>query len=215
MRYVILLLLCWVLPVHALTDAGMLHRALPYLPTLKAEIARAWPQHPAPATAAAQVEQESLWNPNAHLHTAREEGYGLAQFTVTPRFNAINETKALDPSLRGWVNPYDVPMQLRALVAKDLQCYRLAPPSRTPQDHLAFTYAAYNGGNGGVMSDRRVCLATKGCDPRAWTGNVELTSLKAKTAVSGYGQSFFQINRAYVRNILVVRPVKYASFFKD
>ena len=38
---------------------------------------------------------------------------------------------------------------------------------------------------------------------------IEHTSTKAKQPVSGYGQSFFQINRAYVRNVMQVRQAKY------
>jgi membrane-bound lytic murein transglycosylase MltF len=52
-------------------------------------------------------------------------------------------------------------------------------------------------------------MATKGCDPEKWFGNVEKTSLKAKTAVKGYGQSFYQINRGYVRSIWFDRRQRY------
>ena len=46
-------------------------------------------------------------------------------------------------------------------------------------------------------------------DSGKWFGHVEHTSLKAKTAVPGYGKSFFEINREYVRNVMVTRTVRY------
>jgi len=78
------------------------------------------------------------------------------------------------------------------------------------EGRLAFALAAYNGGLGGTYSDIKLCRHTEGCDPGLWFGNVEHTSLKAKTKVVGYGQTFFDINRGYVRNVLIERRPKYA-----
>jgi len=94
-------------------------------------------------------------------------------------------------------------------VLKDLQGFGLVLGTASPADRLAMAFAAYNGGGGGLASDRRACAGTHGCDPGKWFGNVERTSLKAKAAVPGYGQSFFQINRDYVRNIMIARRVRY------
>jgi hypothetical protein len=195
-------------PVHpAPGDARWVARAGQYLLLLREVQQLKWPDHPCPATVAGQVEQESLWNTKAHLHTDREDGYGLAQFTVTPRFNAIKETQALDKDLRDWASDlYNPRLQLIALLAKDHQLYSLIKNWNSDVDHLAFTYAAYNGGYGGLLSDRRVCQAR-------WFGHTENTSLKSKTPVTGYGQTFYEINRAYVTNILLVRASKYLSFF--
>jgi len=74
---------------------------------------------------------------------------------------------------------------------------------------MAFTFSAYNGGFGGVLKDRVLCSKTPGCDSSKWLGNVENTSFRSRTSVKGYGQSFFDINRGYVRNIMVVRSPKY------
>jgi membrane-bound lytic murein transglycosylase MltF len=74
--------------------------------------------------------------------------------------------------------------------------------------------AAYNGGLGGLAQDRRLCRATPGCDQSKWTGHVEKTSYKAKIAVKGYGKSFFEINREYVRNVMNIRKAKYTGYFK-
>jgi hypothetical protein len=195
-----------------------------YLPLLVDEQHQRWPDHPTP-TLAAQVEQETCisltskgcWNPHTELKTSREYGFGLGQVTVTDRFNTFNEEQKLDQSLKNWQwdDRYDPRMQLRGLVLKDRQLYNLIQGAATDVDHLAFVFAAYNGGLGGVLSDRRVCAATPDCDPGRWFGQVERTSLKAHTVVSGYGQSFFDINRRYVHNILLVRPTKYQPFFKE
>ena len=45
------------------------------------------------------------------------------------------------------------------------------------------------------------------------TDHVELHSLKRRVPAPGYRQSFFQINRDYVHNILRVRSVKYTPYF--
>ena len=195
-----------------------------YAPLLVQEQQQRWATSPQPYTMAGQVEQEtcirltwpSCWNPHTELKTTREYGFGLGQFTVTQSFNTFNELKGLDPSLKSWQwnDRFDPQMQLRGLVLKDYQLFRTVVGSATAEDRLAFTYAAYNGGMGGVLSDRRVCAATKGCDQSRWFGQVENTSLKARTKVGGYGQSFFDINRGYVHNILLVRSGKYESLFK-
>jgi hypothetical protein len=202
--------------------------ALQLLPVLKLEQATHWPAMPLPSALGAQVEQEtcpslkhrSCWNPRAELRTSRERGVGLGQLTAafradgSTRFDAMAEIRAAFPrQLAGlaWQSPYDPSLQLRALVLKDLQGYRLVLGAASVPDRLAMTFAGYNGGPGGVASDRRVCAATPGCDPGRWFGHVERTSLKAKTAVPGYGQSFFEINRGYVRAVMVTRRGRYGA----
>lgn len=197
--------------------------ALPYLPILAAEQRAHWPDMPLPSALGAQVEMESRWNPRAQLKTSREQGIGFAQLTRTwhadgrPRFDALAEIRAAFPrELAGlsWDNPYDPALQLRALVLKDRQEWQRTRNTATPADRLAMSFAAYNGGAGGLASDRRACAATQGCDPGQWFGHVERTSLKAKTAVAGYGRSFFEINRHYVREIMQTRRVRYAVLDK-
>ncbi|MDO8715717.1 MAG: hypothetical protein Q7J73_02775, partial [Dehalococcoidales bacterium] len=107
----------------------------------------------------------------------------------------------------------DPAYQLRALILKDKQNWMRVIGASTVQDRYAFTFAGYNGGAGGVISDRRVCAATPGCDQGRWFGNVEKTSRKAKVVVSGYGKSFFEINREYVYNVLILRRPKYDRYF--
>lgn len=200
----------------------------PLLPLLHAEQSAHWPDMPLPSALGAQVEQEtcpslkhrSCWNPRAELRTSREQGVGLGQLTRafradgSTRFDALAEiVRAYPRELAGlsWDRPYDAKLQLRALVLKDRQGFRQVAGAATPADQLAMAFSAYNGGLGGLASDRRVCAATPACDAARWFGHVERTSLKAKAAVPGYGQSFFEINREYVRNVMVMRRPRYLS----
>ena len=196
--------------------------ALPLLPVLLAE-QRAWAPALPPSVLAAQVEQETCitlksrgcWSPRAELRTARERGVGLGQITKTARFDGLTDLRRANPvALAGWdwASPalYDPARQLRGLALMDMQGWR-ALAGVPDDDRLAMMLAAYNGGMGGVQSDRRACAGTPGCDPARWWGHVEHTSLKAKMAVKGYGKSFFAINREYPVNILRVRRARYLS----
>lgn len=198
----------------------------PLLPVLKEEQVRLWPDLTMASVLGAQVEQETCpsiksrqcWSPKAQLRTSREQGVGLGQFTRAfradggTRFDALAELKAAYPqelASLSWQQPYDARLQLRALVLKDRQGFMVVQGAATQADRLAMALSAYNGGLGGLASDRRACAGTPGCDPGRWFGHVERTSLKAKTAVPGYGVSFFQVNRDYVRNVMVVRRPRY------
>ena len=80
-------------------------------------------------------------------------------------------------------------------------------------ERQAFMFSGYNGGVGGVLKDRIICKNTKGCNPNKWFGNVANYSFRAKIATKGYGQSFFEINREYVTNIMNVRWKKYVQIW--
>lgn len=210
MLFAFCVIVFWVIPAHAKTDlpAG----AIKYLPVLKTEIQTIWPDVQPYSTLGALIEQESCislkhkkcWNPRAELKTDREYGFGLGQLTVTHKFNAFEEVKAMHPSMRDWrwEDRYNPSYQLRAIVLKNRNNFR-AVSKWTPrnEDRMAFTFSAYNGGLGGLMKDRRLCANVKGCDTTRWFGHVEQHSFRSKVAVKGYGQSFFDINRGYVRNV--------------
>lgn len=195
--------------------------AVQLLPVLVQEQRAHWPQMPDPPTLGAQVEQETCvslksrgcWNPRTELKTSREYGFGLGQITVTRGFDNFAAARGLDPSLRAWAwaDRYDPRLQLRTLVLMDLASFRGLDTVPEPGQRLAMTFAAYNGGLGGVRSDRRLCAQVPGCDPGRWWGNVELHSLKARAAVAGYGQSFFAVNRGYVRSVMVTRRPRYVQ----
>jgi hypothetical protein len=196
-----------------------------YLPTLKVEVAKFWPEASPWSIMAAQVEQESCvslkskrcWNPKVELKTDREYGFGLGQLTITSKFNAFEEVRAMDKSMAGWQweDRYNASYQLRAIVLKNRANYRqMVKYSKDVQSQMAFTIAAYNGGLGGLIKDRVLCKNTQGCDPSLWFGHVERTSNKSRTPVKGYGKSFFDINREYVTNIVNLQPrrAKYVSY---
>lgn len=196
-----------------------------YIPNLKTQVGQAWPTMPQPVLLAGQVEQEtcvsltwpSCWNPHTELKTSREYGFGLGQLTITASFNNFTALQKLnDPTIKTWKweNRYDPNMQLRALIDMDLLSFNeFKAIGLTTEDQLSFMFSAYNGGAGGLIQDIKYCTALPKCNHRVWLGNVADNSLKQKTAVKGYGQSFFQINRSYVTNILTVRSPKYAPFF--
>lgn len=192
-----------------------------YGATLKAEQRAYWPDHPDPALLAALVEQESCasksacWNPGARLKTSREEGAGMGQITRayradgSVRFDALADLRGrYDEELGAlaWGNVYRRPdLQLRALV---LMSRDAARPFRGSAGWLAFGDAGYNGGVAGVQKERRACQLSKGCDPGRWFGHVEAHCMKSRQPLYG-NRSACDINREHVRNVLLVRPVKY------
>ncbi len=196
-----------------------------YLPVLHSAISTYWEELTWPSVLAAQIRQETCpsmssrlcWNPRAELKTSREYGFGLGQITITTRFNNFQEAKKLNPILKTWEwgNRYDADYQIKALVLMNKDNYARFKAIPDTHERLAFTFAAYNGGVGGVLSDKAVCRAVPGCDDKRWFGNVEHHSKKAKVPVSGYGMSFFQINRGYVTHVMGNYRVRYLNYFKE
>jgi len=192
-----------------------------YLPLLISEIRTHWPGTPLPSVLAAQVEQETCskltsqkcWSPYAELKTPREYGFGLGQLTITARFNRFEDAKVLHSTLKTWQwqHRYDPQKQLRTLVLMDKALFHQFEAA-TLLDQLAFTLSAYNGGVSGMRNDRKLCTQIEACDAKQWFGHVEKYSLKQRTKVNGYGQSFYDINRTYVRIVLKVRREKYVPY---
>lgn len=228
MRYIIAMLAAALLTsLAAASEIPPL--AQQYGPTLAQAQATIWPDAPKPWFLAGQIEQETCitlkhakcWNPRAELRTRRENGIGLGQFTRayradgSIRFDKISELASAHASLRGWSweNRYDAGYQLKAIVEMDKAIYLRQRGTASPDDSVAFSLSGYNGGEGGVLQDRRLCANTRGCDPSRWFGHVERTSLKSRKASPGYGKSFFDINREYVRLILLTRSPKYRPLF--
>ncbi len=215
----LLIAMVWATAAHALTasETKMLNKAKPYFPVVLQELAIAWPDMPYPSYIPAQIEQESLWNPRAELKTSREYGFGFGQFTITSRFNAFNEVKAMDPRLKNWSydDRFNPEKQILAVIVKNRQNFKACRPlMQDDWNRLACAAASYNGGYGGFVSDRRLCSNTAGCNPRIWWGNVENTSLKSRTKWNGYGKSAYEINREYPVNTMKVRRPKYVPCFE-
>jgi len=199
--------------------------AVRYMPVLKAEQERLWPDHPQPALLASLVEQESCislrspgcWNPGARLKTAREEGAGVGQITRAytaggaVRFDALadlREQYGTELGALSWANVYQRPdLQLRALV---LMSRDSARQFRGTPAMLEFGDAGYNGGPAGVQRERRACAMSKECDPGKWFGNVEMHCLKSRQPLYG-ARSACDINREHVRSVMQVRAAKYIT----
>jgi hypothetical protein len=202
-------------------------RAHQHLPTLTAQVKDVWPQFYAPHYFAALIEHESCislkhsrcWSPTSQLKSAREEGAGLGQLTRAfhadgrVRFDALEDSKRLDPKglneLR-WENVYQRPdLQMRVLVLMTRQAWnRLVPLIPDQEPRLAMTDAAYNGGLGGVMNERRACGLRQNCNPNLWFANVENVCLKSTKPLYG-GRSACDINRHHVHDVLHNRMPKY------
>jgi len=189
--------------------------------TLVKVMTSSWSDITIPSVIPGLIEQETCyslthsrcWSVKAELKTDREYGFGLGQLTVTSRFNAWEEAKALDARLKmwKWEDRLNSEFQMISILAMVKRNYKAFPNISTDEDRYAFALASYNGGLGGILGDQRICKNTTGCNPNLWFGNTENTSLKKKLAVAGYGKSFFQINREYPINILKKRRFKYKS----
>lgn len=205
--------------------------AIKYAPVLADKQRATWPAAPEAWTLGGLVEQESCvslkskrcWNPRAELKTHREYGFGFGQITVayradgSERFNKFNELKREYASLHAWQwgNRYDPGYQLTAIVEMTHGLWRRVPPAADAQAQWAFTLSSYNGGLGGLLQDRRMCANAAGCDPTRWFGNIETHSIKSRAPQRAYGgQSWFGINRGYVRSVLTVRRAKYRRFWE-
>lgn len=197
----------------------------PLIPVLSREAEANWPGLRPRSALAAQVDKETCitrthrfcWNPRAELKTSREYGFGLGQFTIAytqsrqERFNVWRDLRSKHPDKLfdwTWERRFEPELQMRAMVLYGHSLWKSC--NLLMDEALACTFASYNGGLGGLMSDRRLCQATEGCNPRLWFGHVEKYSLKQKTTSKGYGDSFFDINRRYVREVLQDRRWKYA-----
>ena len=201
-------------------------------PVAVQEIERIWPSIPRRSYIGALVEQETCislqhrfcWSPTARLKTAREEGAGLGQFTRawradgSLRFDALAEVRTLAPhELREltWSTVYQRPdLGLRAVLVKVRDCDRRLQRLGEFGDlqRVAFCDAAYNGGYGGLQSDRKLCALKAGCDPQQWFGQVEHVSGKSRAKWQGYGKSAFEINREHVDMTVNVRRPKYVQW---
>jgi hypothetical protein len=207
-------------------------RAHTYLPILKAEQKQFWNSHPNPEQLGALGEHESCislthnrcWSPTSILKTSREEGAGIFQITRAYdkngkiRFDALQELKDKHPTVLSdwsWENVYKRPdLQLRAVVLKSKDNFDYLKVISNVDERLKFSDAAYNGGMGGVNSDRRLCGLKNGCNPQIWFGNVELTCSKSKVVLYG-NRSACDINRYHVNDVINIRSNKYKPYLKN
>jgi hypothetical protein len=215
-------------PTYAQNVASFIPaKALEHLPTLTSQVKEVWPQMPMPNYFAALIEHESCislkhsrcWDPTSRLKSDREEGAGLGQLTRafksdgSTRFDALEDSKRLDPrglnELR-WETIYQRPdLQMRVVVLMTRASWnRLVKLVPDDEPRLAMTDAAYNGGMGGLLNERRACGLREDCNPNKWFDHVEKVCLKSTKPLYA-GRSACDINRHHVHDVLHTRMPKY------
>lgn len=139
------------------------------------------------ATFAAQIHQESRWQFNAKS-PAGAQGLGQVMPT-TATWLAQRFPEAL-----GKVEPYNPVWSMQALVSYDRWLSERIQ-ARSPCEQWAQILAAYNGGLGWVIRDRKLASA-KGADPLTWFDSVERHN-------AGRSAAAFRENRQYPRLVLL------------
>lgn len=164
-----------------------------YRLAVEREAADVWGIDAPTARIAAQIHQESRWNPKA----ASAYAHGLAQFTPgTAKWIAQKF-----PAQLGQFDPWDAMQAVRAMVLYDH--YLLTRnPGASACDSWAFALAAYNGGEAWLRRDQRLAAANAHT-PSKWFGEVEDFTARAKWAKKE--------NREYVSRILLVLEPAYAD----
>lgn len=202
-------------------------RAIQYAPIIRVEIQTYWPDIPTRAYIPALISHESCisyshsrcWSPTSRLKTQREEGAGLGQLTRawrsdgTLRFDALDEMRARHPALQdlSWSTIYQRPdLQIRTMVLQSLGNYNALRMVVDEMERLAMADAAYNGGLGELIAERRACGLATQCDPQRWWDNVETVCLKSKAPLYG-ARSACDINRHHVKDVLRVRVKWYGG----
>jgi soluble lytic murein transglycosylase-like protein len=145
-----------------------------------------------PARIAAQIHQESRFEPRA----ASAYAQGLMQFTPATATWLADVVPECAPA-----DPWDPDWSLRCGIRYDFWLYERAPGA-TPCDRWAFTLADYNGGGKGRRKEQQLARDAA-ADPNVWFGSVERFRWRM--------QSAFKENRGYVRRILTVLEHAYVD----
>lgn len=204
-------------------------RAFQYLPILKQEILKYWPDHPVHAYFGSLIEHESCislthsrcWSPTSELRTARELGQGFTQFTKAYnsvggiRFDALTELKNRHPNdLRelNWNNLTSRPdLQLRATMLKSLDNWKTLPTIKDKMERLAMIDNGWNAGMGAVNARRRACGMAPNCNPNIWFGHVEKHCTSSRAIIYGK-RNACDIQEHHVRDVLITRLPKYKKY---
>ncbi len=207
-------------------------QAFEYIPTIKEEINETFPDFLYPFYFGALIEHESCislthkkcWNPSSKLQTKRELGIGFGQITKayrddgSIRFDTLSDlVKKHKRELKdlSWNNIIDRPdLQIRAIILLFKSNYKHPAISKVPNiQRLAMSDSAYNGGMRDVIKSRTVCGMSSNCNPNVWFNNVENYNVKSKRKLYG-NRSARDINNHHVRDVILIRTVKYIHAFK-
>jgi hypothetical protein len=143
---------------------------------------------------AAQIHQESAWNPNARSAYAN----GLTQFTPGTERD-IQRRYAAELGPGGAFHPI---WAIRALVRYDFDLAK-SLGGATPCDRMLFALSGYNGGAGWVTRDRALA-AKSGRDPLAYAAVAPFNA--------GRAPQFFKENRDYPVRIVYVLQWTYLTW---
>lgn len=178
-------------PTHA-ADVRIPDASVRYRMQLERAAGEQWGIAAPVARIAAQLHQESAWNPAARSRYAE----GLAQFT--PRTAAWMPT--ICPSI-GAPDPWDPTWSIHAAICYDGWLLDRAPGA-SACDRWAMTLSAYNGGESARDRERAAAYEARD-DPQRWFGQVERHRSRSVVA--------WQENRTYVRRILLVLEPAYLA----
>lgn len=155
--------------------------------------AEEWGVDSSPARLAAQLHQESVWNPKAKSPVGAE---GLAQFMpATGRW-----LSAKFPQL-GPYDPWDPAWSARAAAVYD-HWLLTRNPGRGACSNWAFALSAYNGGESMLRREQALAQAN-GRDQLRWFDNTEAYRARSPSA--------YRENRAYVKRILLTLEPAYVA----
>ena len=108
-----------------------------------------------------------------------------------------------------WETIYQRPdVQIRTMILMLRDDYKKLYNVIDPINRLQMVDAAYNGGIGGVLKERRACGLSSNCDPNIWFGNVEKYCLKSKKIIYDT-RSACDINRNHVHDVFYNKIPKY------
>lgn len=193
---------------------------------IELETEKYFPEIPNRSYIPALIEHESCitlrhskcWNSKSQLKSSRELGVGLGQITKaynpdgSVRFDSLYELRTkykTDLKDASWETIHVRPdVQIRMIVLMNRDNYRRLYDVDNEYGRMGMMDAAYNGGMGGMLRERRQCSLTKGCNPNLWFGHIEHHCLKSKKVLYG-NRSACDINRAHVFDTLKVRMPKY------
>lgn len=157
-------------------------------------VAEEWGVSGSPARLAAQLHQESSWNPRAHSPVGAE---GLAQFMPsTARWMA-----EAFPDRLGSFDPWDPRQAALAAAVFDAWLVKRNPGIDTCST-WAFALSAYNGGETALRREQRAADRA-GRSPRLWFDNVARYRARSPSA--------WRENRGYVSRILTVLEPAYIA----
>lgn len=224
----------WLLVVGMSTAWGQADRipkrAWDHKETIAQELDRFFPELAERNYVPALIEHESCislthsrcWSSTSRLKTSREEGAGLGQITRAYtadgrlRFDALSELRTRHKAHlqeASWQTIYQrADLQIRMIVLKLKDDWARMAGVQSAYERMAFMDAAYNGGVGGLLKERRQCSLTKGCDADRWFGHVERYCLKSKKVLYA-NRSACDINRDHVRLVLVKTLPKYRKHY--